>query len=181
MTDQSQIEAMIARAALKDRNAFSSLYDATSAKLFSVCLQVLNDQQAAEDALQDSYIKIWSKADQYHTNGMSPMTWLITIARNTSIDRLRTRRLNHNTLDELPELADRTNDPETHSIMMSDNKRIADCLKELESDKAEAVCGAYLHGFSYAELADRYHVPLNTVRTWLRRSLLVLKGCLSNE
>lgn len=181
MTDQSQIEAMIARVALKDRNAFSSLYDATSAKLFSVCLQVLNDQQAAEDALQDSYIKIWSKADQYHTNGMSPMTWLITVARNTSIDRLRTRRSNHNTLDELPELADRTNDPETHSIMMSDNKRIADCLKELESDKAEAVCGAYLHGFSYAELADRYHVPLNTVRTWLRRSLLVLKGCLSNE
>ena len=147
MTEHSRIEALITRAALKDRNAFSSLYDATSAKLFSVCLQVLNDQQAAEDALQDSYIKIWSKADRYHTNGMSPMTWLITIARNTSIDRLRSN----------------------------------DCLETLESEKTEAVCGVYLHGYSYAELASRYNIPINTVRTWLRRSLLKLKGCLSNE
>ena len=181
MTDQSQVEALIARAALSDRNAFSSLYDATSAKLFSVCLQVLNDRQAAEDALQDSYIKIWNKADQYHTNGMSPMTWLITIARNTSIDRLRTHRPNHNSFDEVPELVGESDDPEAHSMTMSDNKRIAHCLEELESEKAEAVCDAYLYGLSYAELASRYNVPLNTVRTWLRRSLLKLKGCLSNE
>lgn len=181
MTDQPHIEGLIARAALKDRNAFSSLYDATSAKLFSVCLQVLNDREAAEDALQDSYIKIWSKADQYHTNGLSPMTWLITIARNTAIDRLRSDRLNHNNFDAMKELADNTNNPEAHSISLSERERIARCLEELESDKAEAVCGAYLHGLSYAELADRYHIPLNTVRTWLRRSLLKLKGCLSNE
>lgn len=181
MGDHSQIEALIARAALKDRHAFSSLYDATSAKLFSVCLQVLSDPQEAEDALQDSYIKIWNKADQYHTNGMSPMTWLITIARNTSIDRLRRYRVNHNAIDEMPELIDKTDNPETHSMAMSENARIARCLEELESDKAEAVCDAYLHGFSYAELASRYKIPLNTVRTWLRRSLLSLKECLSNE
>lgn len=181
MADQSKIEVLIARSAMNDRNAFSALYDTTSAKLFSVCLQVLNDQQAAEDALQDSYIKIWNKAGQYHINGLSPMAWLITIARNTSIDHLRTHRSDHNTFDEIAELADQTNDPEAHSIMMSDNKQIEDCLEKLESNKAEAVCGAYLHGFSYAELAARYNVPLNTIRTWLRRSLLKLKGCLSNE
>jgi len=181
MTDHAHLEALIARAALADRNAFSAIYDATSAKLFSVCLKVLNDQQAAEDALQDTYIKIWNKADQYHTNGMSPMTWMITIARNTSIDRLRTHRKNHNSVDEVAELVDDSNDPEAHSMTMSDNTRIARCLEELENEKAEAVCGAYLHGLSYAELASRYNVPLNTVRTWLRRSLLKLKGCLSND
>ncbi len=181
MTDQSHIEGLIARAALKDRSAFSSLYDATSAKLFSVCLQVLNDREAAEDALQDSYIKIWSKADQYHTNGLSPMTWLITIARNTSIDRLRADRSPQNLFDAMNELSDDKNNPEAYSISMSERQRIVRCLEELESEKAEAVCGAYLHGLSYAELADRYHIPLNTVRTWLRRSLLKLKGCLSNE
>jgi len=181
MTEHSRIEALIARAALKDRNAFSSLYDATSAMLFSVCLQVLNDQQAAEDALQDSYIKIWSKADQYHTNGMSPMTWLITIARNTSIDRLRSNRSQAKASSELPELVEPADDPEAHSIVMHENKRINDCLETLESEKAEAVCEAYLHGYSYAELASRYNIPINTVRTWLRRSLLKLKGCLSNE
>ena len=181
MTDSSGIEALIAKIALNDRNAFSSLYDATSSKLFSVCLKVLNDQQAAEDALQDTYIKIWNKADRYHTNGMSPMTWIITIARNTSIDRLRTHRNHHNRMDEIAELVDDSNGPESHSIAMSENTRIAHCLEELENQKAEAVCGAYLHGLSYAELAARYSVPLNTVRTWLRRSLLTLKGCLSND
>jgi len=181
MSDQSRIEALIARAASRDRHAFSSLYDATSAKLFSVCLQVLNDRQEAEDALQDSYIKIWNKADQYHANGMSPMTWLITIARNTSIDHLRSQRINHESIDGMPSLIDETNDPEAHSMTMSENARINRCLEELESDKAEAVCGVYLHGFSYADLASRYNIPLNTVRTWLRRSLLRLKECLSNE
>jgi len=181
MTDQSQIEALIAKAAIADRRAFSSLYDATSSKLFSVCLNVLHDQQAAEDALQDSYIKIWKKADSYHTNGMSPMTWLITIARNTAIDRLRTNRNDHNAIDEVPELVDEANGPQAHSEQLSEQSRIAQCLEELENEKAEAVCGAYLHGLSYAELATRYNVPLNTVRTWLRRSLLKLKGCLSNE
>lgn len=181
MAEQSQIEALIARAALADRNAFSSLYDATSAKLFSVCLKVLNNQQAAEDALQDSYIKIWNKAEQYHTNGMSPMTWLITIARNTAIDRLRASRTNHSSLDDMPDLVDEANDPEAHSELMSERLRISRCLEELDNEKAEAVCGAYLQGLSYAELASRYHIPLNTVRTWLRRSLLILKGCLSNE
>jgi len=181
MTDQSDLEALIARAAMADRNAFSSLYDATSAKLFSVCLNVLNDKQAAEDALQDTYIKIWNNAARYHTNGMSPMTWMITIARNTSIDRLRTHRNNHNRLDEIAELIDDSNDPEAHSMIMSEKTRIAHCLEELENQKAEAVCSAYLHGLSYAELASRYNVPLNTVRTWLRRSLLKLKGCLSND
>lgn len=181
MTDHAQLEALIARVALNDRDAFSALYDATSAKLFSVCLQVLNDRQAAEDALQDSYIKIWHKADQYHINGLSPMTWLITIARNTSIDYLRTQRADHDTFAETTELFDEANDPETHSITLSDNKRIEECLEELESNKAAAVRGAYLQGYSYAELAERYRVPLNTVRTWLRRSLLKLKGCLSND
>lgn len=181
MIDQSQLEASIAKVALNDRSAFSTLYDATSAKLFSVCLNVLNDQHAAQDALQDTYVKIWNKASQYQTNGMSPMTWLITIARNTSIDSLRSQRPDHNAIEQIPELADHAASPEAHSMTASDNARIQLCLEELDTDKAEAVCGAYLHGFSYEELSNRYKVPLNTVRTWLRRSLLKLKGCLSND
>lgn len=181
MTNQAYIEALIARIALADRRAFSELYDATSGKLLSVCLKILNDQQGAEDALQDTYIKIWNNAGRYQTNGMSPMTWMITVARNTSIDRLRTYRNNHDRLDEIAELMDRSNGPEAYSIAQGETNRIAHCLEELDNQKAEAVCGVYLHGVSYAELASRYDIPLNTVRTWLRRSLLKLKGCLSND
>ena len=91
-TGAADVEALLARVALGDRDAFSALYDATSAKLLGIALRILRDRDAAEDALQDAFVKIWHKADSYSANGLSPMTWLITVARNTAIDRLRTRR-----------------------------------------------------------------------------------------
>jgi len=68
------IEELISKVSLGNREAFSALYDATSAKLFGVILRVLNDRSAAEDALQDVYVKIWKNADRYASNGLSPMT-----------------------------------------------------------------------------------------------------------
>ena len=92
MSRLTEIEAMIARIALGDRDAFGALYDATSAKLFGICLRVLSNRAEAEDALQEIYVKVWHNAGRYQVNGLSPMTWLITIARNHAIDRLRLRR-----------------------------------------------------------------------------------------
>ena len=94
-SDREEIERLIAQVALGDRAAFEALYDRVSAKLFGVCLRVLDTRAAAEDAMQDSFVKIWNNADKYNANGLSPMTWLITIARNTSIDRLRARKKGH--------------------------------------------------------------------------------------
>jgi RNA polymerase sigma-70 factor, ECF subfamily len=59
---------------------------------FGICLRVLGNRAEAEDALQDVFVKIWRNAERYQVNGLSPMTWLITIARNLSIDRLRARK-----------------------------------------------------------------------------------------
>jgi RNA polymerase sigma-70 factor, ECF subfamily len=179
MTTPSDIEALIARVALGDRAAFSALYDATSAKLFGVCLRVLNDRHEAEDALQEVFVRVWHKAGSYAVNGFSPMTWLITLARNLAIDRLRARRAPMDTIDDVPDLADVGPTPEAAAIAASDRARIAGCLGELAPARADAVRGAYLDGATYEELARRHGVPLNTMRTWLRRSLLKLKDCLS--
>ena len=92
MRSTSIIEELIARTALGRRAAFSELYNLTSAKLFGICLRVLNNRAEAEEVLQEVYITIWQKADRYAVTGNSPMTWLITIARNRAIDRLRARR-----------------------------------------------------------------------------------------
>lgn len=179
MTDRLIIETFIARVALGNREAFSQLYDATSAKLFSVCLRVLNDRELAEDVLQEAFLKVWSSAAQYQANGLSPMTWLITIARNTAIDRRRASPALYESSDEIESVADHARGPEEESILLSEQGNIARCLDELENDKAEAVRSVYLQGLTYAELADRFEVPVNTMRTWLRRSLLSLRGCLS--
>ena len=180
MVGLTEIEDCIARTALRDETAFRALYAATSAKLFGICLRVLGERAEAEDALQETFIKVWHNADRYQVNGLSPMTWLITIARNTAIDRLRARRTDNADIEAETMLADPAPGPEAQVVAMSESGRIAACLGELEPQKSEAVKRAYLQGETYQMLADSFDVPLNTVRTWLRRSLLKLKACLSD-
>ena len=177
--DRSEIEAMIDRVALGDRRAFSALYEATSAKLFGVSLRILGNRAEAEDAVQEVYVKIWRASSAYQANGLSPMTWLITIARNHAIDRLRGRRIQAAGLDAANQIADPHPGPEAHAVALSEMGRIGACLSELQADKADAVRRAYLEGDTYKDLARRYDVPLNTVRTWLRRSLIALRECLA--
>lgn len=188
MTDaRDRIEGLIARTALGDRASFSALYDATSAKLFGIALRVLNDRAAAEDALQEIYVKVWHNAARYQANGLSPITWLATIARNHAVDRLRKARSADRTgltrgpdgMDLAELVADPAPGPEDLLLAASERARLADCFKTLEPDRAEAVRRAYLDGDTYADLADRYGVPLNTMRSWLRRSLIRLKDCLT--
>ena len=179
MNTRNDVERMIAQVALGDRAAFSSLYDATSAKLFGVCLRILNDRAEAEDVLQEAFVRIWQKSNSYAANGYSPMTWLITLTRNLAIDKLRTRKAGSVDIDEVYDLADSGPTPEAAAVASSERAQIDGCLDELEPDRADAVRDAYLEGHSYNELAAKYGVPLNTMRTWLRRSLGKLKDCLT--
>ncbi|HEY5817857.1 MAG TPA: sigma-70 family RNA polymerase sigma factor [Mesorhizobium sp.] len=177
MTPQD-ITKLIVRTSMKDRAAFDLLYRQTSAKLFGVCLRVLNDRSEAEEALQEVFVKIWTKADRFAVSDLSPISWLVAIARNHSIDRIRARKLPSTELDAAMEVADERPSPEAMAVAGGENERIYTCLEELDKDRAAAVRGAYLDGESYAELASRHSVPLNTMRTWLRRSLMKLKECL---
>lgn len=178
MVPQDEISRLIERVALRDRAAFDALYLHTSAKLFGVALRLLKNRADAEDVLQDVYVRIWQRADRYQVSEASPMSWLITVARHASIDRLRSRPVRGDPLDEGAALADGQPGPEDNAILTSERRRIEDCLDELDDDRADAVRAAYLEGYSYKELALRHDVPLNTMRTWLRRSLAKLRDCL---
>jgi len=175
----SDIADLIARTALKDRAAFRELYSRTSAKLFGVTLRILKDRSEAEEALQEVYVKIWQRADRYVAGGYSPISWLVAVARNHALDILRARKPVSDDIDAAIDLADGGPDPEQATIQGSERMRIDGCLETLEADKADCVRGAYLDGFSYEELATRHSVPLNTMRTWLRRSLIKLRECLT--
>jgi RNA polymerase sigma-70 factor, ECF subfamily len=176
----SEIETLISRAGLGDRAAFSALYAATSAKLFGVCLRVLKNRTDAEDVLQETYVKIWHNAGKYQVSGYSPITWLVTIARNQAIDRLRARKPESAELAEAEDIADTSSTPEQNVLAGAETERLKLCLEKLSPGRAEAVKAAYMEGYSYQELADRLQQPINTVRTWLRRSLISLKECLSS-
>ncbi len=172
------LDQLIARTALQDRAAFAELYTATSAKLFGVCLRILKDRGQSEDALQEIYVKVWANASAYRPGENSPISWLIAIARNHAIDRWRAKKLPTETLEAAAEVADSGLTPEQSAMQSSTAKQIEICLGELDQDRASAVRAAYIEGYSYKELAERYSVPLNTMRTWLRRSLIQLRECL---
>lgn len=178
-TNSIDITELLSRVALKDRAAFKTLYERTSAKLFGVSLRILKDRAEAEEALQEIYIKIWQRADRYASGQYSPISWLVAIARNHTLDMLRARRPIGDDIDAALDTATPEPNPEAATINAGERGRIENCLDELEADRAGAVRGAYLDGYSYQELATTYDVPVNTMRTWLRRSLLKLRECLS--
>lgn len=180
--DRAAVEALIARIANRDRGAFAALYQATSGRLFAVCLSVLRDRTEAEEALQEVYLRVWDNAGRYAVNGLSPMTWLIAIARNRSIDRLRSRRrgaVKGEPFEMAEAVACPAPSPEDAAVAQGERARLVDCLGQLDPARADAVRAVYLRGASYDEVAQTAGIPVNTVRTWLRRSLLRLRECVA--
>jgi RNA polymerase sigma-70 factor (ECF subfamily) len=173
-----ELNALMSRVSLRDRAAYAQLYTATSPKLFGVLFRMLKNRQEAEDALQEVFIKVWQRADRFLPEEGKAMTWLAAIARNHAIDVLRAKKPEASVIDEAFDLASDAPSPEAEAINKSEGTRIDRCMRTLESDKAEAVKRAYVEGLSYQELADFYNIPVNTMRTWLRRSLLKLRECL---
>ncbi len=177
-TIELELDDLIARVALRDRQAFDVLYTQTSGRLFAVALRMMKNRAEAEDLLQDAFIRIWQKAGTFHPGQAKALSWLTTLTRNLAIDRLRLRQLPVVPVEMAADVPDGNPNPEAEFALSEDRSRIQACLDELETDRADAVRSAYLEGYSYQELADRFGTPLNTMRTWLRRSLLRLRDCL---
>ena len=178
--DDDPIAPLIQSIAAQDRAAFRELYSASSAKLMGVLLRILGQRAEAEDALQEVYTRVWLKAGRFDATKGRGMTWLIALSRNLAIDRLRQRPNHVSDDDAMATHPDPTPRAETRLIAAGEARRINDCFATLEPDRAAALRGAYLTGLSYDDLARKFDVPLNTMRTWLRRSLLRLKDCMGS-
>ncbi len=179
MAPSDEIAELIARTALQDRAAFRQLYERTSAKLFGICLRILDNRAEAEDVLQEVYVKVWNKADRFATGHASAIAWLAAIARNQAIDRVRARKPVSDDESVLEQMASHDPSPEEAVISGSETRRIEACLEELDERHAAAVKRTYLAGWSYQQAADELAVPLNTVKTWIRRSLISLRECMN--
>lgn len=178
--ERAQLIATLQGAAAGDRIAFHELYRRTCAKLLGVCLRIFPDRGEAEDALQDVYVTIWLKAGQYDPARASPITWLVALARNRAIDRLRARGGRITTpIESIPEPADGSASALESLLETERGHRIVDCLDELARDDAALIRTAFYDGATYAELAERAAVPLGTVKSRIRRALLRLRECLA--
>ena len=175
------VEALVATGA-EDRAAFATLYKLTSAKLFGVCLRICGDRGAAEDVLSDVYLTIWRRAGAFEPGRASPISWLATIARNRAIDwRRSAARRPSVTIDDAPEMVDPDPSAEEVMVQSEDDRRLHLCLDQLDDKQRGAIRSAFFGGLTYAELAEREAVPLGTMKSWVRRGLMRLKDCLSDD
>lgn len=180
MLTRDELALALARAGEGDRSAFKTVYEATSAKLLGVCLRILADRQLAEDVLQDTYLTVWRKASTFDATRASPITWLVTIARNRSIDRLRSASPMRRSVpvEDAHDLADAA--PLASDVIETTDEvgRLNVCLETLEDKVRTAIRTAFLEGVTYDALASKENVPLGTMKSWIRRGLLRLRSCL---
>jgi RNA polymerase sigma-70 factor (ECF subfamily) len=176
---RARLTEMLVRTGDEDRAAFREVYRLTSAKLFGICLRICGERQAAEDVLHDVYLLVWRRAGGFEPGRASPISWLATIARNKAIDWRRASGSRAAApIEAAGELADTR--PIATDTMLADEqlRRLHACLDGLEDRQRDAIRTAFFDGVTYSELAERIAVPLGTMKSWVRRGLMSLRGCL---
>ena len=174
-------EALI-KTATQDRGAFRTVYKLTCVKLFGICLRICGDRQAAEDVLHEVYISVWKNAGGYRPERASPVSWLATIARNRSIDWLRSRRVRPaSDLSAAAHVADARPLAREEIIEAQEASALRRHLDTLAPHQRDVIHAAFFEGLTYSELADRYGVPLGTMKSWIRRGLHQLRECLNER
>jgi RNA polymerase sigma-70 factor, ECF subfamily len=176
-----RLTELLARISVQDSRAFAELHRLTRNKLRKAVLAVGTSPCEIDDILQESYLKVWRSAGKFDVGRASVITWMCTIARNTAIDAVRLRKLPTSELDEALSIPNPTESAGSDGF---DYARVeplaAGALARLSEDRRKLVALAYIEGESRVNLAQRYGVPINTIKTWLRRTLETLrKECLA--
>lgn len=176
---------LLARTALADQDAFAELYRMTSAHLYGVALRIVRERPIAEEILQEAFVNVWNHAASYASARSQPLTWLTAVVRNRCLDQVRRRELSTVTLsgvgdDDATTIDLPSHDPSPTDLLLAgaDAQAVRDCVEDLSGGTRQAIALAFFQGLSHAELAEQLREPLGTVKSWIRRGLEKLKGCL---
>ncbi len=179
MTTPFNPAAALAACASGDKAALRALYEREAPRMIGVALRLLKRRALAEEAVQDAFVLVWRNAASFDPARGEALPWLYTILRNRCLTILRSE--NRMETREEPigeEQASEEDNPETILARLSDEKALKHCLGRLEPKRRELVLMAFVQGLTHGELAGRLGVPLGTIKSWIRRSLITLKECL---
>lgn len=178
MTDAT-VEELLIRVSRQDAAAFRALYDRLSPKLLGIALRILKRREAAEDVVQDVFVKLWTGSAVFDPAFGSGTGFLATIARNRALDLLR-RKSEQPSVDEaeFDSLVDLSPSPETTAADRSDLKALLACLDQLADGPRRAILAAYLDGASGEYIATRLKTPVGTIKSWIHRGLAAVRECL---
>ena len=172
---EAQLAAALARCASGERAALRVIYDIEAARMVGVARRILRRQDLAEEAVQDAFMRLWRSARSFDPQKGAARTWLYAILRNCALTILR---------DESRFVADEEKTEEAAPAAESAVTRLPEsnalrrCLEQLDAQRRTVVVLAYVHGLSHGELAGKLGVPLGTVKSWVRRSLISLQECM---
>ncbi len=183
MSVSDNIDDLMARCVLHDQRAFQELYRRTSGRLLAVAMRIVRRRDWAEDVLQESFVNIWNHVPEYSRVKSAPMTWMTAIVRNRALDWVR-RPKHETSSDDLDEMIANWEDgaagPPERLQMAGDSVQLDECLGQLSGQQRQSIALAYYHGLSHSELASHMDQPLGTIKTWIRRGLEKLRGCLES-
>jgi RNA polymerase sigma-70 factor (ECF subfamily) len=177
--NEEQLASLLARIKLKDQKAFQQFYELISPQLFALLLKMLQQHSLAEDALQEVFIKIWNKAEQYNTEKGSIIVWAYSITRYHALDKIRQNK-NLQQLDVNLQLHEENMYQKDFLTDYADASELEYCIKQLKPEARKSIFLAYYHGYTHKELSEYLKKPIGTVKSWISRSLIFLKQCLEN-
>lgn len=176
----ARIDGLMLAVKQGSRSAFQTLFEVTSSKVYGILMHVLRNKTEADEVHQEVYLRLWTKSFLYDPARAHAECWITHMARHAAIDRLRAmgRRPGWEVYDETVQSEDP--DPEQVAMHHSDLRLLTACLGRLDPNYQSCVRLAYVEGASYEELAAKFQVPMNTMKSWLRRSLRRLRVCLES-
>ena len=162
----------------KDQAAFARLYDSYSGAIYSIILQIVNDEELASDILQEVFINIWRKIEMYDAEKGRLFTWMLNIARNASIDMLRSRGYRNSKKNQsIQENVDITVPGNTEQMNV-DSIGLKKLLEKLKPEQRVLIDLSYFKGYTHEEIAEQENIPLGTVKTRIRNALIQLREIL---
>ena len=166
-----------------DSEAFTILYDRYGRAAFSLAYRVMGERQAAEDLVQDAFLKLWRSATSYRPERGSVRIWLLSIVRNRSIDQLRSHASRRRTQDKLEASAPRSQPSEAFAETWRNSRRdqVREALEALPPEQSKILDLAYFSDCTHVEIAGLLNIPLGTVKGRMRLGIEKMRGLLLME
>jgi RNA polymerase sigma-70 factor, ECF subfamily len=165
--------SLLERIVKRDAEAVGELYDRHSSLLYGLILRILRNASEAEEVLQDVFLQMWKRAETFDGARGTPVAWLVRIARNRAIDRLRANTVNMRTLEAPPPPPSES--PEARAALSEEQRALGRALDVLSAEERQLLEHAYFLGLTQSELAERFDLPLGTVKTRIRTALMTLR------
>lgn len=169
---------------IKDKTQlnFEKVYLITAPPLYRLAVKIVHNEDVAQEVIQDAFIKIWNNIETYNPTKGKPLHWITSIVRNQAIDYIRKQKTILIVDDfEIDSIASDANQEDENLQHKEKVLELNECIGELEQNSKDAIFMAYYSNMTYENISKTLGFPVNTVKTWVRRSKAFISRCLKNK